>query len=106
MKITMKTFARLSQPADVTIHAVDLALYQVILQIDGQERLLATDDGRPYRERNLQRVREMLSTMPVATVTLHHQSAYDEMIGQAPREGSNAMRLPLKPLDPIERTIH
>ena len=106
MKITLSELSRLADPVAATIHSLDLALYQVTVEVEGSERLVAYDDGKPFRERSLQRTREMLAEMPVASVTLRHESAYDEMIGQDVREDSNALEVNLKPLDPPDRVVH
>ena len=37
----------------------------------------------------------MLQVLPVGTITLRHESAYDEMIGQPSRESSNALEVNL-----------
>lgn len=70
-------------------------MYQVTLVIEGREHLLVEQDGRPFRRHSLQRVREALQGLPVGSLSLRHQSAYDEMIGQPLREGSNALEVPL-----------
>ena len=81
-------------------------LYQVTLALRGHEQLLAYDDGRPYRAKNLQNVREMLASMPVNSITMRHESAYDEMVGQPARQASNAMEIGLAPLDRVDPTVH
>lgn len=106
MKMTLSEFARLPQPVAVTIHSLTPSLYQVILVVHGKSRLLAFDDGRPYRAPNLQKVREMLSCMPVRTITMRHESAYDEMIGQPDSAHSNALEVGLSPLEPDHPTLH
>ena len=105
MALTIKEFTRLAQPARVIIHSLDRALYQVTVVIDGQEQLLIVDSGRPFRSHNLQHVRETLQVMPVASITLRQQSAYDEMIGQPAREEENTLELPVSPLDAAPPTI-
>lgn len=77
------------------IESLELALYQVKVRVDGEEKLLVDNDGKAFRRRNLQQVREALQLMPIATLHLRHCSAYDEMIGQPLREGSNALQVPL-----------
>ena len=67
----------------------------VKLLIDGDACLLAEDSGRPFRRHSLNDVREVLHTLPLAGAKLRQTSAYDEMIGQPPREGSNVMEVPL-----------
>ena len=99
MKITMSQFAALSDPVAVTIHSLGPALYQVSLLLDGQSRTLADEDGSHYRARNLQTVRCMLASMPAQTITMHHESAYDEMIGQEVRRESNTLAVNLKHIE-------
>jgi len=48
----------------------------------------------------------MLSSMPVASITMRHESAYDEMVGQPARQASNALEIGLKPLDRVDPTVH
>ncbi len=106
MKITMSEFSALSEPVDVTIHSLSPALYQVIMVLHGKDRLLAFDDGRPYRAPNLQTVREMLASMPVKAITMRHESAYDEMIGQPDSNQTNALEVGLSHLEPDHPTFH
>ncbi len=95
MKISIDEFAALRHAVAVVIHSLDPALYQVTVAIEGQERLLVGSDGRPLRSRSLAQLRDVLARFPVASLMLRQQSAYDEMIGQAPREGPNILEVPL-----------
>ena len=95
MKLTFEQFAGLTEPVPVTIHSLDQALYQVTLVIEGKEHLLVENSGRTFRRHTLQQVREALQTLPVASLTLRQQSAYDEMIGQPSREGPNTLEVSL-----------
>ena len=95
MKLTFEQFAGLAEPVPVTIHSLDQALYQVTLVIEGKEHLLVENSGRTFRRHTLQQVREALQTLPVASLTLRQQSAYDEMIGQPSREGPNTLEVSL-----------
>jgi len=95
VKITLAEFARLMEAAPVTIHALDGALYLVSVEVSGASRLLTQNSGRPLRRRNLTSVRELLQTLPVSSLTLRQESAYDEMIGQPLRGNSNAMEIAL-----------
>ena len=95
MALTIEEFTQLEQPARVIIHSLDRALYQVTAVLQGQEQLLIDGSGRPFRSHNLQQVRETLQAMPVASITLRQQSAYDEMIGQPAREEANTLELPV-----------
>ena len=106
MKITMSEFAALQQAAAVTVHSLTPTLYQVTLLSGESERILTYDDGRPYRAKNLQSVREMLASMPAESITMRHESAYDEMVGQPARQSSNALEIALSPLEQTDPTVH
>ena len=93
MAITIEDFTRLEQPAAVIIHSLDRALYQVTVLQHGREQLLVAGCGRPFRSHNLQQVRETLQGMPVSSIALRQQSAYDEMIGQPARQEANTLEL-------------
>ena len=95
MKITFKELRRRGGGLHLVICSLEQALYQVMVRIDGQELLLIENDGRTFRRHSLNAVREALQVLPVATVTLRHSSAYDEMIGQPSRDCDNALEVPV-----------
>ena len=106
MTLDFEQFAQLEQPVPVIIHSLDQALYQVTLLIDGEEYLLLENAGRPFRRHSLGKVRKALQNLPVASLTLRQQSAYDEMIGQPNREGPNTLEVPLSLADDPAPIIH
>ena len=95
MRLTINEFTALPDGADVTIHSLEQALYQVTVLLPAGPHLLVDKKGKTIRTRSLQQMREILQVLPVNTITLRHQSAYDEMIGQPPRESSNALEVKL-----------
>ena len=95
MRLTINELTALPDGADVTIHSLEQALYQVTVSLPAGPHLLVDKKGKTIRTRSLQRMREILQVLPVNTITLRHQSAYDEMIGQPPRESSNALEVKL-----------
>ncbi|MFK8050425.1 MAG: DUF6482 family protein [Halioglobus sp.] len=95
MSITFTEFGQRQEKCQVIVLSLDQALYQVLVNVDGKETLLKEDGGRPFRCRSLQGVREALVAMPVASLVLRHQSAYDEMIGQPLRERDNTLEVKL-----------
>jgi hypothetical protein len=95
MKITIRELQSLPAPVPAIVHSLEQALYQVTVVVDGEERLLIDNDGRVFRRRNLTAVREALQVLPITQLSLRHQSAYDEMIGQPMREGVNTLEVPL-----------
>ena len=94
MKLSFAQFRKLS-PCRVVVHSLDQALYQVTVIHEDAEQLLYEDGGRPFRRHSIGEVLEILRLMPVSSATLRQRSAYDEMIGQPPREGDNVMEVPL-----------
>ncbi len=98
MKIHLDDLLQFGGEYDLTIRSIDLALYQAEVELGGRSRLLCDKGGRPLRFRTLQAAREAVAPLAARSLQLIHQSAYDEMIGQPLREGSNAMAVPLAPL--------
>lgn len=95
MRLTINEFAALPNAVDVTIHSLEQALYQVTVSLAAGPHLLVDKKRKTIRTRSLQQMREILQVLPVGTITLRHESAYDEMIGQPPRESSNALEVKL-----------
>lgn len=95
MKISLAEFAALDHPLPVIIWSLEQALYQVTVDMNGEEKLLTENDGSTFRRNGLSAVRRDIAHLPLASLVLRHQSAYDEMVGQPAREGSNRMDLPL-----------
>jgi hypothetical protein len=95
LKISFEEFSQLLEGCPVIIQSLDQALYQVLVVRQGMECLLLENGGKPFRRHSLNAVRECLRSMPITSLVLRQQSAYDEMIGQPPREGSNALEVPL-----------
>jgi hypothetical protein len=99
MRITLKEFSRWPAKLPLIVHSIDMAGYQAIVVIDGHEHLLIGNNRKPLHHQSLMHMREALVSMPIAAMTLRHQSAYDEMINQPQRQHPNTLELPLS-LDP------
>ena len=95
MKKTFKQIGREKRAVTAVVHSLDQALYQVTLQIEGEEHLLVENDGRTFRRHSLNEVRESLQLLAVEKAVLRQTSAYDEMIGQPLRQSDNALEVPL-----------
>ena len=93
MSITLSELRRLETIPKLIFHSLDLALYQVSACIDGEEHLIMTAGGRPLRAHNLLSLQAQFENLPVADQVLRHQSAYDEMINQPGRAGSNQLEV-------------
>ncbi len=106
MKLTFAEFSQLGEAVDVVIHSLEQALYQITVQVAGETYLLAENSGRIFRCHSLQQARTALQTLPVASLMLRQQSAYDEMVGQPVRALDNALEIPLSLDDFPAPVIH
>ena len=95
MKMTLKEFANNQKKLPVVIHSIDMVGYQAAVIMDGDAFPLLCENGRPLRHHCLMHMREVLHHMPVASLTLQHQSAFDEMINQPRRQRDNTLSLQL-----------
>ncbi len=95
MKITLDEFFLWKAELPVIVHSIDMVGYQATVVIDGEERLIVGGDSKPLRKKSLMDMREALKAMPISSLTLSHQSAYDEMINQPQRQQPNTMQVSL-----------
>ena len=95
MTVTLQAFAQWPTALPVTVHSIDMAGYQATVLIDGTTHLLIERRSKPLHRQSLMAMREALKSMPVASLVLQHQSAYDEMINQPERERDNTLAVPL-----------
>ncbi|NTS76224.1 hypothetical protein HR060_05025 [Catenovulum sp. SM1970] len=79
----------------LVINSLEQALYQAIVVIDGTEHVVWDTDKKTLLTRNLTQMREYFETYDIIEVVLRHESPYDEMVGQAPKESSNRLEVPL-----------
>lgn len=97
MAIRLSELKRRGRLAKVAIRSMDLSLYQAEVEIDGLRQLIADGAGKPLRSFNLLDMKRQLATLDIETLVLVQESAYDEMVGQPDRDGSNALEIPLNP---------
>ena len=95
MPIRLSELKRRGTLAKVAIRSMDLSLYQAEVEIDGMRQVIADTAGKPLRSFNLLDMKRQLADLDIAQLVLVQESAYDEMVGQPGREGSNAMEVPL-----------
>jgi hypothetical protein len=81
----------------VVIRSVDLSLYIAVAELEGKECLVANSDGSTLKTRNLLEMKQLLADLTIGELVLRQESAYDEMVGQPAREGSNALEVGLSP---------
>lgn len=97
MYIQPHEIARL--PADVTVLVRSHGYFLYTLEFETSEkRLIYSLDGQKvHRFMNLMDVKEVLVSFPIREAWLVHESAYDEMVGQADGgENQLRVRLPLE----------
>lgn len=95
MKISLSELKNRGPLAKVAIRSTELSLYLAEVELDGEPHLVCDDAGVPLKTVNLVSMRERLEGLDVEALVLVQDSAYDEMIGQPPREGSNRLEIPL-----------
>ncbi|MDF1763721.1 MAG: DUF6482 family protein [Oleibacter sp.] len=95
MKISMKEVRALPSIEKVIIHSLDLSLYQASIMIDDQERIVCDSKGKLLKSTNKLEMQALFTSLPVKKMVLRHQSAYDEMVNQPTRQGSNLMEVPI-----------
>ena len=94
MTISLKQLQQLPRIEKLTIHSLDLMLYQVSVELNGSELYVTDNQGRLLRSHNLLSIQALFEGWPIERITLRHESAYDEMIGQ-PVGGDNRLEVPL-----------
>ncbi len=95
MKITLREFSKSQTELPVIVHSIDMAGYQAAVTVAEHEHVLVTENGKPLRNKSLMHMRKILQAMPVASLSLRHQSAYDEMINQPERRDHNTLEVSL-----------
>lgn len=107
MTIRMSEVRKLAHIPKVIVHSLDLCLYQVSVEIDGQEHIVTDSQGKMLRAHSTLEMQTLFEELPVGKLVLRHQSAYDEMINQPVRQGSNMLEVPLgrNRLGAVKQTI-
>ncbi|EOD9418899.1 DUF6482 family protein [Vibrio campbellii] len=80
----------------LVIHSLDLALYQVSVLVDGEEHFVTDDKGKFLRAHSILELQKQCRNLKVNKQVLRQQSAYDEMVGQPSRIGTNELEVLLK----------
>jgi len=82
----------------LVFNSLEQALYQPIVVIDGEEYVVWESSKKTMLSHNLTVLRERFSTLDIPQVCLRHESPYDEMVGQASKDHSNRLEVPLRAL--------
>ncbi|MBJ7552996.1 DUF6482 family protein [Marinomonas spartinae] len=93
--MTLDEISQVAMFDKVKIHSLESNLYQVSVVLDGEEVFVMNDKGRCLTSHNKLDLQSLFKDKQVAKMVLIHQSAYDEMVGQPVREGSNVLEVSL-----------
>lgn len=78
----------------VTVHSLDMSLYQVSVWIDNIEFYVKDSNGQLLRANSPVEIQKRLDGIEYLQMVLRQESAYDEMVGQPVRGSSNALEVP------------
>ncbi|MEP0203991.1 MAG: DUF6482 family protein [Halioglobus sp.] len=95
MKRTLKDLASGGHIDRLVIRSMDLSLYIALAEVAGDECLITNNDGSTLKTRNLLDMKQAVSDLPFGELVLRQESAYDEMVGQPGKDGSNALEVGL-----------
>jgi hypothetical protein len=95
MKLSVEEAARDETLQRVIVRSLDHCVYTASALVAGGECILTDERGRTLRARNLLAMRESLASLAHCPAVLRQDSAYDEMVGQAPDGPANTLEIPL-----------
>lgn len=95
MKVLLKDLQTI-QIEKLIINSLEQALYQAIVVLDGKEHVVWQTNDKTLSTRNLTKMREHFEKLNIKEIVLRHESPYDEMVGQPPKEGGNRLEVPLR----------
>ncbi|KID55590.1 hypothetical protein N473_17290 [Pseudoalteromonas luteoviolacea CPMOR-1] len=94
MKITLAALGDKATIDKFVVNSLDQALYQLTVCLGDTEYVVVDERGETLRAHNPLALQKRVQHLPYQKMTLRQQSAYDEMIGQPLREGSNQLEVP------------
>ncbi len=96
MKITEKRLKRCAKEVErIVIESVDLSLYLAHAVINGEEMVIAENNGKLLKTHNLLAMKRRVKALANCELFLRQQSAYDEMVGHSYAASANTMEIPL-----------
>ena len=100
MTISTDELRKLNHIDKIIIHSLDMSLYQAAALVDGQEQMVTDKKGKLLRSFSLLEMKAQFEGLPVQSLVLRHESAYDEMVNQPGRSGENRLEVPLSHVSP------
>ena len=96
MKITLKELKKQTEHIEqLVVESVDLSLYIAHARINGEERVIAEDERKILKRRNLLEMKRVLKTVAGCEILLRQRSAYDEMVGHNHPAAANTLEISL-----------
>ena len=90
MKLLFSALAQFQPIKRAIIISFDMSIYQLMVTTDCGDQLVWETAKQPLTTRSIGALRKRLENLAIDTITLRHDSAYDEMIGQ-PLRSSNTL---------------
>jgi len=75
-------------------------MYQLLVLIDGEERLVWGSASQPLTARSLTAMRDRIKHLAFGSIVMRQNSAYDEMISQ-PLRVANTLEVPVSLTPPL-----
>jgi hypothetical protein len=94
MKLLFAELAQLQPIKRAIIVSLDMSIYQLMVTTGRGDKLVWESAAQPLTARSIGALRKRLEHLAIGTITLRHDSAYDEMIGQ-PLRGANTLNVSL-----------
>lgn len=95
MSISLADLFNVGGAVKGVVHSIEGSIYRLSVVSHGREMHVLDSDGKAFRRRSIEEVREALQGSRVERLVLRQQSAYDEMIGQAVRQEDNTLEVQL-----------
>lgn len=95
MAISLSKLEKFFYLDKLVVHSLDLSLYQVSVEVDGQEHFITDDEGKLLRAFSVVELQKKCANLKANKWVLRQQSAYDEMVGAPIRQQDNTLEVPL-----------
>lgn len=95
MAISLSKLEKFVYLDKLVVHSLDLSLYQVSVEVDGQEHFITDDEGKLLRAFSVVELQKKCANLKANKWVLRQQSAYDEMVGAPIRQQDNTLEVPL-----------
>lgn len=81
MALTISQINTLGTIDKVIFNSIDVSLYQLSIELNGQEFFITDNQGNYVRAFNFLELQKLFRGLPYNKMVIRHNSPYDEMIG-------------------------